>query len=684
MKSHAGELVARLHRLAARASRPSLVLAGVAAALRKERPDSRVDLLVRGGTRTWEPRLKVPRDGPALEPWPPPPPADGEEPPARTWTSPLPPREPVLAELDEAAPEHPGDRELAQAGWTRRALVPLRAPGLRAALSWCVRGDAGLGEAELELLVEAGRVAAPALLEEARLVRLERKLERSGRHAERARFVGRLTAGLNRSLSVQDVFRSATGRLHRLVAFDLAWLSLLPSEGREMVVHRLDADDGFRRLGTEEFSVRGSLLERLQERREMRGVVALDEVTEPTPVERALLEAECREYVLLPLLARRRVVGNLGLAARRPGALDGESISLLRHVAGPLAVAVENARLFHAAQERSRIMTALNEVGRALDSAADRKDVTEAVLSVLHDTFAFRHSAVLVMEPGEEGHDELVMQASRGYSDSGRQVLRLRISEPGITTEAARTGRLIYVPDVREDPRYIQGVEQGRSEVAVPLMAGGRVVGVLDVESKAVNAFSAEDLETLELFSKQVALALERAAVFEEIRRQAMTDGLTGLLNQRYFHDKISREIQRSRRTKRAFTLVLLDLDDLKVINDRLGHVVGNKAIVAVGEELRRHVRSIDAAARFGGDEFALVLSETDAESAAQVVERLQADLRKVELGEGLRVTTSAGLASWRPGLEEVREIVQAADEALYRAKALGKDTVCLADEAGA
>ena len=177
---------------------------------------------------------------------------------------------------------------------------------------------------------------------------------------------------------------------------------------------------------------------------------------------------------------------------------------------------------------------------------------------------------------------------------------------------------------------------------------------------------------------------MERAAVFEEIRRQAMTDGLTGLLNQRYFNDKIAREMQRSRRTGRSFTLVLLDLDDLKVINDRLGHVAGNRAIVAVGEELRKHVRSIDAAARFGGDEFALVLSETEAEAAREVVERLQADLRSLELGEGLRVTTSAGLACWRPEFEQVRDVVQAADEALYRAKAKGKDTVCLAEEAGA
>ena len=673
-------LLARLHRVAARSPRSELSLRAVLATLRCARPGSRVDLLVRDADRTWQTRLMSGPEGESpTSAWPPPPPCgDGQVAP-RSWSSPLPPKEPSLVRLSREEGDHPADLELAQAGWGCRILTPLRWPGLRAALSWCDRAPDSLGPAELELALEAARIAGPPLLAEARERRMERKLERASRHAERARFVGRLTTGLNRSLSVPDVFRAATERLHRLVSFDLAWLSLLPAEGRDLVVYRLDAEDEFRQLGTQEISVAGSLLERLREKRELTGRVDLDQVGEPTPVERALLDARCREYVLLPLIARRRVVGNLGLATLSRGVLDGETLSLLRHVAGPLAVAVENARLFHEAQERSRVMTALNEVGRALDSAADRKDVTEAVLSVLHDTFAFSHSAVLTVETGEGGGRELVMQASRGYTEESRKTFCRPIEEPGVTTEAARTGRLIHVPDVRGDSRYVPGVALGRSEVAVPLVAGGKVVGVLDVESTAVNAFSNQDLETLELFSQQVALALQRALVFEEIRRQAMTDGLTGLLNQRYFNEKVERELQRSKRTGRTFTLVLLDLDDLKVINDRLGHVVGNRAIAEVGLELQKHVRSIDAAARFGGDEFALVLSETEIEAALRVVHRLQDELRGVDLGEGLSVSLSAGVVAWRPEFTEVGQIVHEADQALYQAKKQGKDGACVA-----
>ena len=245
-----------------------------------------------------------------------------------------------------------------------------------------------------------------------------------------------------------------------------------------------------------------------------------------------------------------------------------------------------------------------------------------------------------------------------------------------MTNRAVRTARLVYVPDVRRDPDYVQGVEAGRSEVAIPLLVGGRVVGVLDVESTRVDAFSSDDLDTLKLFSTQVALALARARTFEEIRRQAMTDSLTGLLNQRYFKEKVEREIDRSRQTGRPFVLALFDVDDFKRINDEFGHNTGDLAIMRLGEVLRARVKSIDAAARFGGDEFALILSEADEADGLAVVEAVREDLRQRPVGAAGSLRVSVGVTQWRPELHTFRDVVAAADEALYRAKGLGKDQV--------
>jgi diguanylate cyclase (GGDEF)-like protein len=674
------ELSARCFESCARQTRPERSCRIVVGTLRRAFPSARVDLLQREGERTWQTIVQAPVDERRLEPWPPPPPPQGQEAEAeRNWTKPLPPREPTHRELVEDQHEHPGDAELASGGYRWRILLPLRGKGVRAALS-VSRRDVRFSDQDIEFVAAVAACLVPALTVLAEARGAERRLERARRHADRARFVQRLTAGLQRSLAVKDVFRAVTERLVRLVPFARSWLMLSPEDGSDLVVSSLDDGDGFRRVLTTKVQASGSLLARFEEKKELESQVTLAEIETPSPLQQSLIDAGHHYYVLLPLLCRGRAVGLLGLSAREVSVLEGEALSLLRHVAGPLAVAVENARLYHQAQERSKLMTALHEVGLALGSTEDRKDLTEAVLSILHESFDFQHSAVLQLTDGPDGQ-ELVMLASRGYSRRKGGALRIPLGDKGITSEAARTGKLVHVADVRADERYIKGVHSGRSEVAIPLIGGDQVLGVLDVESTEVNGFSTDDLEALKLFSTQASLALRRAMVFEEIRQQARTDGLTGLLNQRYFHQKLERELLRSERTHRSFTLALLDLDGLKGINDQLGHVEGNRAIVAVGGALQARVRAIDAAARFGGDEIALVLSETHTEGALTTVQRHQSDQQRRTAPLQAVVTVSIGLAEWRPEFESVAQVIEAADEALYRAKSTGKNRTCVAGD---
>jgi GAF domain-containing protein len=330
----------------------------------------------------------------------------------------------------------------------------------------------------------------------------------------------------------------------------------------------VDAADGFRHFEAERVGSRARTRQIIDAAREPRVVPDLAALESPGEVLSDLLAAGLRSALILPLTSRRKPVGALVLSSQEPGALTASHLQLLKDLERPLASAVEKARLFREAAELSRQMTALYDVGQALNSPLDTAGVTERVLSILHETFRFQHSAVLTLERYDDDGEWLVMQASRGYSLREEGAFRMKVGERGVTSRAVRTGRLVYVPDVRRDPDYVQGVERGRSEVAIPLLVGGRVVGVLDVESTRVDAFSAEDLETLKLFSTQVALALARARTFEEIRKQAMTDSLTGLLNQRYFKEKVEREIDRSRQTGRPFVLALFDVDDFKTIND--------------------------------------------------------------------------------------------------------------------
>ncbi|MEM7249315.1 MAG: diguanylate cyclase [Acidobacteriota bacterium] len=677
---HLTDWSTRLFRAAARARNLRGLLAAVGAALRLQLPGARVDVLFRDSSRSWTSLSRWPLVEPELAPWPPPPPEPGMEA-RRDWDLPLPPRQVQVKALGESE-RHPGDAELLAQGHRSRLMLPLRVHGLRVVVSAAWKEDELPSDATVEAMASSVLlVLRPAFERWGELRRLHRKLDRSRRHADRSRFVQRLTAGLHRSLAVADIFRTVVDRLRRLLPLTEAWMAV-PEGEHEAVLHELTEDDGFRRTRSSQRPIEDfPELTRapVTEDRE------LDDDDEGDDDEQRHDGADHgadddEDRVTLPLLARRRVVGLLGLRTEE-GALAGEALSLLRHVAGPLAVAVENAKLYHEVSERSRLMTALHEVGNALGSAADRRDVTDTVLSILHDTFRFQHSAVLMLEADDEGKEWLVLQASRGYSARKGSEGRFALDSGGITSEAARTGKLVHVADVRRDERYIQGVESGRSEVAVPLVAGGRLQGVLDVESTEVNAFHPEHLETLQLFSTQVALALQRASLFEEIRRQAMTDGLTGLLNQRYFTEKLDREFRRSTRTGRPFTLVLMDLDDLKGINDLHGHPVGNQAISAVGRALREHVRSMDAAARFGGDEFALVLSETGVEGASILIDRVRAQIAAAPVLPERPVTVSAGLTEWREEVTSSAALIAEADRALYRAKSEGKDRAMAADE---
>ncbi len=570
--------------------------------------------------------------------------------------------------LGSASGGRPGHAALAREGFRHRLSLVVRAAEVKAVLSVARRAGAAFSDEDGARLASAGALLRAPLITWARFERFRRTLRR-------ARFLQGLLADVGRSLEIPELAVTCLRRIGRHVPADALLLVEPPGSDQELIAWMVPGPDGsparIRHARPGDARARRAALVAPITRAD------LTAVAEPGPWESDATEQGFRSLLALPLELRRRHAGAVILLAREAGALGGGHLPLLRHVSRPLASALERACLHRETEERSRQMSALYEVGKALNSPLGTAEVTDRVLSILHDAFRFEHSAVLTLESAPDG-DSLVMQASRGYSLGRSTGFRIPVGERGVTSRAVRTGKTVYVPDVRQDADYVEGVHEGRSEVAVPLHVGGRTVGVLDVESTQVNGFSPQELEHLQLLSTQVALALERARLFDDVRRQAMTDSLSGLLNQRYFREKVDRELDRSRRTGRPFALALLDVDDFKRVNDEHGHVAGDQVIASIGEVLRSHVRSIDAAARFGGDEFAMILSEADAAHGARVAEDVRVDLLERKPA-GLDVSLSIGVVGWHPGLRDWRDTVGAADVALYRAKALGKGRVVVA-----
>jgi diguanylate cyclase (GGDEF)-like protein len=210
--------------------------------------------------------------------------------------------------------------------------------------------------------------------------------------------------------------------------------------------------------------------------------------------------------------------------------------------------------------------------------------------------------------------------------------------------------------------------------------SSAQYVGVVSIAREELE-FTREDRELLEYLAGQAVISIENTDLHETVQRQAVTDELTGLSNVRELHATLDREVERSRRFQSSLGLVMLDIDDFKQVNDEYGHQQGDEVLAAVARVLRDLSRDIDEPARYGGEELAVVLPQTDAQGAALLAERMREAIEhlripRVGAGGHLAVTASFGVASLPDSANDKRGLIAAADSALYRAKRLGKNRV--------
>ena len=192
-----------------------------------------------------------------------------------------------------------------------------------------------------------------------------------------------------------------------------------------------------------------------------------------------------------------------------------------------------------------------------------------------------------------------------------------------------------------------------------------------------------DELSYLQLFAHQMELAITIADLFEKVKKQAVTDVLTELYNRRYFEESLQKEAERSERLNQPFTLISLDLDYLKQINDTYGHNYGDIAIKAIGKVLKRNARSIDIPARIGGEEFNLLLPGIDSKGGMIAAERIRAAIESEKLEKIGKITASIGVATYIEHTKSIDELLEMADQAMYRAKINGRNRVIMANEEG-
>jgi diguanylate cyclase (GGDEF)-like protein len=332
----------------------------------------------------------------------------------------------------------------------------------------------------------------------------------------------------------------------------------------------------------------------------------------------------------------------------------------------------ELVRALHDSREETRRARELADIAATVDLAVvlDRSLAIAAELPGVD-------AAMIVLPDGSAGDSEALV-ATRGMS--GEEASRQPQSGPP-AGQPARAVRIAY-SYTREEAAGDNDVIRGG--VSVPLREGeGEPIGTLAVYWRGLEREATDrELELLEELATRAGPAIENAKRFGEARQLADLDALTGLHNRRYFHETLARECSRAHRYDRKLALVVVDIDDFKSINDRIGHLSGDSVLAAVAERVQSVVRSADVACRVGGDEFAVILPESSTADAEQLYRRIQFAVGSRPLGPFERIRLSAGLAELQPE-DDAKTLFERADEALYRAKESGKGRFSAADGVG-
>lgn len=343
-------------------------------------------------------------------------------------------------------------------------------------------------------------------------------------------------------------------------------------------------------------------------------------------------------------------------------------------------------------------MLTLQHIWDMMNSSKPLSSVLDVIVKTLQGDLGYLHSCIVQKKEDENGkYLQIIIKAKDSLADKVDSVLgepfeamRLKYNKSGLFAQALNEKSIKQTtdiravlkdiaPDLQEDlARKILNNAQTHSLIIVPLRSREVDFGWLVVFSSRDVAQETE-MDFLKLFAQQIELAITIADLFEAVKNQAVTDALTTLYNRRYFEESLNKEVTRAQRMKQPFTIIALDLDYLKQINDKYGHSFGDLAIIAVADVLKKNARSIDVAARIGGEEFNLLLPGVDSKGGLIAAERIRSAIAQCKLDKIGQITASIGVATFLEHSDKIDELLEIADQAMYMAKRNGRNQVQIA-----
>jgi diguanylate cyclase (GGDEF)-like protein len=342
----------------------------------------------------------------------------------------------------------------------------------------------------------------------------------------------------------------------------------------------------------------------------------------------------------------------------------------------------ENQKLHASLKTKERELFFFENITRILTSTLDLNKILTAIMEKAKTMIGAEGWSILLID---EEKGDLFFEKVRSKKSKRTQKLRVQMGK-GIAGWVAREGIPVIAPDVSKDKRFDRKIDRiphvnTKSLICLPVKIKDKVIGVIEIVNRDTGKFFTKaDMELVMRFVDHAAMAIERASLYQKMEELTITDDVTNLFNNRYLHRAIETEIDRSNRYGPPLTVIFMDMDNFKKVNDQNGHLVGSKLLGEVAQLLLNSLRTVDIVARYGGDEFVIVLPQTPPEAGFQVAERLRIAVEQNVFlkheGYNLRLTASLGVASYPENAKSKEELFKIADEAMYRGKFSTKNIV--------
>lgn len=469
--------------------------------------------------------------------------------------------------------------------------------------------------------------------------------------------VGRTLTG---TLSLEDLYRAIYRETRRVLHAEGFYISLY-DEGRDLATIVFFADRGREERvqvtyrGSESTVISAGRPVRIDDRLAERSLMLLGEDEEEV----------MRSALAAPLRWNGRVLGAISTQSYQPRAYNEADEELFQALADMATVAVVNARYVAALERRTDEARSIEEIGRAMAASLDSNDVMERVIDATVSLLPAEGAAVWMLDDAPVAR----VHASGGQVSLPRG-LEWDLTGP-LYDELVRDEKALGIDDLAASPLLPDGLREhlvAGSGIAAPLTVSSSVVGILTAGSVEPGAFADEDYQTLERLASQASVALENARLHTSLQSLSLTDPLTGLPNRRHLSVHLEHELAAAQRGRNLLA-VIFDLDNFKIYNDTRGHLAGDEALRSFARILDDENRAMNLVARYGGDEFVSILSDTDLSGGRLYVGRVRRRMEQDPILGPAGITVSSGMAAFEPGMEQGEELIRAADANLYEEK---------------